>query len=239
MKYEELPKYNTPQWLSLDNFDGELWKDIDGYEGIYQISNYGRIKSLERDITRCDGRTIHVSQRILKYKKARGYDCVGLSDSNNTKYFRVHRLVGFAFIPNPYNAPEMNHKDENPHNNMAENLEWCTSTYNSNYGNHNKKLSESKKRRFKEDIEFAKRMRSALLECRKKESWKIAQRESQRNNSNCKPVLQFSLDGKFLKQYRSANEASRQTGLYSQNIGQVCLGKIHQSGGFIWKYATK
>lgn len=238
MRYEDLPRFNSPEWLSLDSFDGELWKDIEGYDGIYQVSNYGRIKSLERDVMRCDGRSFHFTQRILKYKKARGYNCVGLSDGNVTKYRRVHRLVGFAFVPNPEDWPQMNHKDENPHNNMASNLEWCTQKYNVNYGNHNKKLSESKKQKFKKDAEFAERMRRIAAEIHKKESWKIAQRKSQRMNSKCKVVVQLSLDGRLIEKYHSLSEASRRTGIHAQNIGQVCLKRKKQSGGFRWEYQT-
>ena len=239
MRYEDLPKYNTEEWLSLDSFDGEVWKDISGYEGIYQVSNYGRVKSLERIVKRYDGRGFHFSQRILKYKKSREYDSVGLSDGYKTKYFRVARLVGFAFIPNPENHPQINHKDENTHNNMVSNLEWCTNVYNLNYGSHNKRVSESKKRRFREDKEFAERFRQMIRENCRKESWKIAQRNSQRMNSNCKPVIQLSLDGIFITKYHSASEASRQTGICSQNIGQVCLNRKRQAGGYVWKYITK
>lgn len=238
MRYEELPKHNTLQWLSLDSFDGELWKDIEGYEGTYQVSNYGRIKSLERKVIRCDGKSFYFAQRILKYKKARGYDCVGLSGENETKYFRVHRLVAFAFIPNPNDLPQINHKDENPHNNMAVNLEWCTPSYNLNYGNHNKNLSESKKRKYREDKDFAEKMRRINAERCKKESWKIAQRNAQRVNSNCKPVIQLSLSGEFIAKYHSTSEAFRQTGIPCQNIGQVCLKRIRQAGGYIWRYIT-
>lgn len=236
MEYEKLPKYNTPQWLSINSFVGELWKDIGGYEGIYKVSNYGRIMSLERDVRRRDGISFHFKQRIVKYKKARGYDCVGLSNENVIKYFRVHRLVAIAFIPNHENLPQINHKDENPHNNMVSNLEWCTASYNLNYGNHNKNLSDARKRKFKNDFEFAQKMRKILSESRKKESWKIAQRKSQLVNSNCKKVLQYSLNGDFIREYHSTQEAYRQTGIYSQNIGQVCLGRKHKAGGFIWKY---
>jgi hypothetical protein len=239
MKYEDLPKYNTPEWLSLDSFEGEVWKDVEGYEGIYQISNYGRVKSLERNIKRSDGGSFYFAQRILKYKKSRGYDSIGLFKGRKEgKYFRVARLVGAAFIPNPENKPQINHKDENRHNNMASNLEWCTCKYNSNYGNHNKNLSESKKRRYKEDSEFAEKMRRVLAENHKKESWKIAQRKAQMVSSNCNPVIQLSLDGKFIKRYHSQSEAYRQTGIPVQNIGQACLKRIRHAGGYKWEYQT-
>ena len=93
----------------------EIWKDIKGYEGLYQVSNMGRVKSLKR--ISFDGRRIE--EKILKYKRAgRGqYQCVGLYKNNTSKYKTIHRLVAEAFVPNPNNLPQVNHKDENPKNN--------------------------------------------------------------------------------------------------------------------------
>ena len=120
----------------------EEWKDIDGYVGLYQISNKGRVKSLHR----LDRLGRPVQEKILKhgYNKD-GYWQVMLSKNGKYKTFRVHRLVDKAFISNPDNLPEVNHIDENKENNNVENLEWCTREYNNNYGNRNKKDSEKKK----------------------------------------------------------------------------------------------
>lgn len=112
----------------------EVWKDIRGYEQVYQVSNLGRVKSLERvvDFGR-SYRTVH--EMILKqYIQNNGYVWVGLHKNNTQKRMLVHRLVAMAFIPNPDNLPEVNHKDENPLNNTLSNLEWCTRKYNENYG---------------------------------------------------------------------------------------------------------
>ena len=110
----------------------EIWRDIDGYNGMYQISNKGRVKSLYNG-----------SERILKlWDNGRGYLRVYLTKENTSKYIRVHRLVARAFIPNPHNLPEVNHKDENKKNNYVENLEWCDRRYNVNYGSRNERVSK-------------------------------------------------------------------------------------------------
>lgn len=99
----------------------EIWKDIIGYEGYYQISNQGRVKCL-------------VTDSILKLsRKKTGYLAVSLSYMKKREY-SVHRLVAEMFIPNPMNFPQVNHKDEIKTNNFVENLEWCTAKYNVNYG---------------------------------------------------------------------------------------------------------
>lgn len=112
-----------------------MWKDIEGYEDLYQVSCNGEIKSLSREIIYNNGKVIHLKERILKPLKINNYLAVDLHDSNkNHKRFYIHRLVASAFIDNPDNLPEVNHKDENPFNNSVDNLEWCTHTYNLNYG---------------------------------------------------------------------------------------------------------
>ena len=116
----------------------EIWKDIEGYESLYQVSNFGRIKSLERTIQHktCYGGLYHVKGRILKPKIEKdGYFRISLTKNGIKKYYRLNRLVAQAFIPNPNNYPIVNHKDENKLNNNADNLEWCTQKYNVNYGN--------------------------------------------------------------------------------------------------------
>ena len=116
----------------------EIWKDIKNYEGLYQVSNLGRVRSL--DHIRKNGKKenqIYLSKgRILKaaVQKKGGYVFVVLSKDGKTKGYRVHRLVADAFIDNPNNYRCVNHKDENKTNNNVNNLEWCTHKYNNNYG---------------------------------------------------------------------------------------------------------
>lgn len=120
----------------------EIFKDIEGYEGLYQVSNLGRVKSLERKVNKGHGeRTI--SEKILKQMiNLYGYKFVHLSTKNCVKPFLVHRLVAQAFIPNQNNLPQVNHKDENPNNNHVDNLEWCDCKYNINYGTRTKRSSK-------------------------------------------------------------------------------------------------
>ena len=106
----------------------EVWKDILGYEGVYQVSNLGRVRSLSRKGTKSKDTYI---LKIQKYKT--GYLYVNLCKSNKRRKWKIHRLVAIAFIPNPSNLLYINHKDENPTNNCVENLEWCTQDYNNKY----------------------------------------------------------------------------------------------------------
>lgn len=109
----------------------EVWKDIEGYEGKYQISNYGRVKSFPKWVKRRNC-YILTKEKILKPKIDKdGYILVNLYSPNRT--FKIHRLVAQAFIPNPDNLPIINHKDCNPSNNIVFNLEWCDYHYNNSY----------------------------------------------------------------------------------------------------------
>lgn len=120
----------------------EEWKDIEGYEGLYQVSNEGKVKSIER-IVNAGKRKFLFKSKFLKPILIGNYYSVHLSKNNKSKMIRVHRLVAEAFIPNPENLAQINHKDENKTNNKVENLEWCTPLYNNNYGSHNKKISKA------------------------------------------------------------------------------------------------
>ena len=102
----------------------EIWKDITGYEGLYQISSWGRVKSFHRN-----------KEKLLKLNPVKdGYLCVYLFKNGKGKQHQVHRLVAQAFIPNPDNLPCVNHKDEVKTNNHVGNLEFCSYQYNNTYG---------------------------------------------------------------------------------------------------------
>lgn len=125
----------------------EQWKDIPNYDGLYQVSNLGRIKSLYN--YKRDG------NNILKPRLKRGYYSVGLRKNGIRKWHMIHRLVASAFIMNENNYPQVNHKDENKLNNRVENLEWCSASYNNNYGTRQERVSNTNKLRkevYKYDI---------------------------------------------------------------------------------------
>lgn len=116
--------------------DKEIWKDIPNYEGIYQVSNLGNVKNKTKN------RKLHLRKD--------GYLDIPLCKNGKTKYYLVHRLVAMAFINNPNNYKEVNHKDENKQNNNVNNLEWCDRLYNIKYGNGYITRAEKRKRKIRQ-----------------------------------------------------------------------------------------
>lgn len=112
----------------------EIWKDIQGYEGLYQVSNLGRIRSLDRYVHHPKGGERLSKGQIIKPGATRkGYLFVTLAKENEVRPKRINRLVAEAFLPNPQNLEVVNHKDENKANNTVDNLEWCSVEYNNRY----------------------------------------------------------------------------------------------------------
>jgi hypothetical protein len=193
----------------------EIWKDIKGYEGLYQVSNLGMVKSLGFDKWH--------KGRILKqsFDSKRNYLFVGLHKDGKIKQKNVHRLVAETFIPNPDNLPCVNHINEIKTDNRACNLEFCTVKYNSNYGNAKKNMIES--RRKNNDQEEINR--------------KIKETKRKNGSYSCeKPVAQYTLGGDLVNIYASATDAERKTGISRGGIQRCCIGKYLQAKGYIWKY---
>lgn len=117
--------------------NAEIWKPVVEYEGLYEVSSRGRVKSLNYQGKKGKEGMLKLS------KKKDGYLGVALTKNKKIKHLRVHRLVAEAFIPNYDNYPIINHKDENPSNNCVDNLEWCTYKYNMNYGHRTEKFKKS------------------------------------------------------------------------------------------------
>ena len=163
----------------------EIWKDIKDYEGHYQVSNLSRVKSIKFG-----------KERILKPVTDRhGYLIVGLWQNNKHKTYKVHRLVAEAFLPNPDNLPQVNHKDENKLNNNVDNLEWCTNDYNYHYGTRIERISKRRS----------------------------------------KTVLQYDLEGNFIREWKSTAECGR-NGFNQGHVAACCQGKLKKHKDSIWRY---
>lgn len=192
--------------VKIIDINNEEWRDIKGYEGLYQVSNLGRVKKLKGVIVRKNGYPLPSKECIRVGFVEQGYEIITLSKNGKKKSHRVHRLVAEAFICNPKGFPVINHKDENKLNNRWDNLEWCSYTYNNTYGGLIQRKNATKKER----------------------------------HSLCKPVQQYSLDGTFLREYCSINEASQVLNLSYTTISLVCNGYkgVVTCGGFQWKFKS-
>lgn len=115
----------------------EIWRDVSGYEGYYQVSNYGRVRSTYNSYRKGDAE-YYVMKGSLD---TGGYRQVLLTSNGRPRNFKIHKLVATAFIPNPNGYKELNHIDEDKTNNHVDNLEWCTREYNINYGKRTEKTS--------------------------------------------------------------------------------------------------
>lgn len=201
--------YNSERWLSIEDFNGEIWKDIPGYEGWYKVSNLGRIKSIERTIVfkrGCDNvhRKKTLKEQIIKASTSSSYLFCHLKKKGTSVIVKHHRIVCSVFHENKENLPEVNHKNEIKTDNRADNLEWCTRSYNARYGTSRQ------------------RVREKLI--------------NDPNRST--PVLQYSLNGVFIKKYPSIKEAERQTGICYSNISDVSRGgRCSTAGGYIWSFS--
>lgn len=186
----------------------EVWKDIKGYEGLYQVSNLGRIKSLPRK------RTIK-TERILspKFNKG-GYLEVALCKNSKYKMCRVHRLVASAFIQNPENKREVNHIDGNKLNNKADNLEWVTPS---------------------ENIRHA--FKTGLIQLSELQKNRLGDLNRGNPSKNRKKVFQYDLHGNLIKEWYCISDVEKTLKIRTQNICACLKNKQKQAGGYIWKYA--
>ena len=193
----------------------EIWKDIPGFEGLYQVSNLGRIKSLERFV-RNNGGCYKIKERILKPQKDKeNYLMVNLWKENKGKTMKIHRLVAQAFIPNPESKPEIDHIDTHKTNNRADNLKWATRIENANNPiskNHHLNAIKGEKHPW-----YGKKGKECF---------------------NSKVIFQIKDDILIDKWYGMA-EAERATGVNKSCISKCCIGKFKSAYGFRWIYASE
>lgn len=203
----------------------EIWKDIKGYEGLYQISNFGNVKSLKREVSNGTGTRI-IDQRLLSQVTNRyGYICVTLCKNSKYKHCTIHRLVAEAFIDNPDNLPCVNHKDENKQNNNVDNLEWCSVAYNNSYGSRLGKVSN--KNKGKKHSEETKQ--------------KLREKAIGRISSRRKPVNQYDLEGNLIRRWDYVRQIAQEWNLSSTAPITNCLKGKHKSNisyGYKWEYAS-
>lgn len=200
---------------SLADIEGEIWKDVSGYEKLYAISSFGRVKRYGSNeiLTWSCGRKrkSEKKDRILAQKKHnRGYKMVCITKAGIKKYTTIHRLVAESFILNPENKRTVNHKNGIKWDNRVENLEWATDSEN---GAH------------------------SFRELGRKTA-KIYLGKFGRKHNRSKPVLQIDLNGNIIKEWDNAQEVRRSLGYSSSNINRMCAGtsnykKVH---GFKWQY---
>ena len=172
----------------------EIWKDIPNYNG-YQVSNLGRVKALK-------------TNKILKLNRTRtGYFLIRLYKNKKQKAFLIHRIVAQAFIPNPANKSQVNHKDGNKANNCINNLEWCTISENQKHKIHSSFVKTPIIGKFGKDNPLSKKI-------------------IQINKNNFKKI----------KIFNGLKEAQRLTGIFEASISRVCNGKQKTAGGYIWRF---
>lgn len=188
----------------------EIFIDIEGYEGLYQIGNLGTVKSLPKIIESANGGVRYHDTIVLRHDIGRkGYHRVTLFKNKERKRYLVHRLVAVAFVLNPKNLPEVNHKNGDRSDNRAAELEWCTRSMN-----------------IKHAYEVLNRQptRNALGRINEK-------------NPLSKKVIQISKEGVVMKTWASSAEVGRALGLNRTNIGACARGKIKTAYGYKWQYA--
>lgn len=204
--------------LSIESLPNEEWRDIVGYEGLYQVSNMGRVKGLSR-VSNFGKRVKRIPIRILKPTiSKRGYYVVGLSKDGKTKNHTIHRILMTSFVPNPENKRAIDHIDTNKLNNSLDNLRWCTDKENSN----NEKTKEKNRNN-----------------CFR--MWKNGLFDN-RNNTHYRKVAQYTKDGEYIKTWDSIIEVEKALGIDRSSISAICLGtnpNRHTAGGYKWKHIGK
>lgn len=205
------------RWFLLEDYPNEVWKDVNGYEGLYMISNYGRVKRLPGYVNKKYGRRLCKGCIKSMHLQNNGYYLLDLYKNNKRTNLLLHRIMASAFIPNPLNLPVINHKDGNRTNNVIfinndgtvnyekTNLEWCTQKENVNHSFH------------------------------------VLGREGNRKGCygklcyNAIPICAIDKNNKIVMTFDCIMEAQRRTGIKQSHISRCLSGRTKTAGGFVWK----
>lgn len=194
----------------------EIWLPIKGFEGLYEVSSFGRVRSLNYHRT---GQT----RILVPAQKKNGYLQVALWKNGKGNYYLIHRLVAEAFIPNWFEDSQVNHIDEDKTNNHVDNLEWCDAKYNVNYGTAIERMKLCNGGMFKKGNKLSEETQRKITE-------KIT-------NGKCsKAVLQYTKTGEFIREFPSMQEVERKLGISNSKVCCVCKGKRNSAGGYVWRY---
>lgn len=200
----------------------EIWKDIQGYEGYYQISNLGNVKSLDRIVDRGNGILQHRRERIMSKRVcADGYYIAKLNVNKSSKSIAIHILVARHFIDNPNNYPEVNHKDCNRKNNQVDNLEWCTHQQNVD---HSKKLGHYKTKSGKDNPNYG----NDTLKKKYKSNPELAKINSSRpreKNGRCVGIKM--INNNIIKEFKFIGETAEY--LISNNYTNAKINSIRNA----------
>lgn len=205
--------------------DSEVWVDIEGYKGYYQISSFGNVRSLDRYVACKGGSWKFMRSQTITQRLNKGYPVTNLNRHGFRKTVLVSRLVAMHFVPNDYNKPEVNHIDENKMNNHFSNLEWVTAKENSNHGTRNARIGA-----------YIKAHPLANRGCR------VGGREGV--DPRCKSIVQIDLaTNDVVREYGSVKEALVEFGC-KPNVGALsaCLtgnGAVKTFKGYRWEYKQK
>ena len=233
LKYEELPEINSERWLSLEDLPQEEWRDIEEVKGSYMVSNYGRIKGLER----C--RNSHYSQIVIKERIRRlafdkkGYPTISLSiNCVNVLKCAVHRLVAKAFISNTENKPQVDHINTIRTDNRVCNLRWVTNRENAYNPLTHKKVHELNSRiGIHHKSAETRKVLSEMKLGKKNPMFGKTGKLSPRS----RPVIQLSLSGVFIKEWDNIAQPAT---IFGNHIGGCCRGERSQCGGYRWVYKS-
>lgn len=193
----------------------EHWKDISGYEGLYQVSDLGRVRSLDR--YDAYGRFISGKLRNVCVNKKTGYCYVNLCKNGRSRNILLHRIVASAFIPNPLNLKTVNHKNENKQDNRVENLEWMSLQDNLMYGTHTERATKNKP-----DISGKRHHNYGL-------------RGSSAHTHKGKVIGTSKFDPSVTVEFDTAATASRVLGISSGQLCDAINGKAKSCGGYYWR----